>query len=307
MKICVICVEKNDYAPKRIIEEGKKAGHKMYLTRWLDLAINLRKGRLLIGDQKYSLEKFDAIIPRSPNFIIRKNGKKTRSGLGTLLRLIIIYSKARKIPVLNEDFFLSYPSLDKLAQQFFFFKNNLPGIPTKYFSSSNFFSQENIFDFPFVAKTAQGSLGSGVFKISNFSDLLKITKKNKSTGKLLIFQKYFKIKWDYRVLVLGGRAVGVMRRVAQGGEWRTNFSLGGKVFPYFGKNVKRIKKLAEATARKMKLDYVGVDILEAGKNLHLIEVNSLAQYEGFEKSFDKINVAGKIIKLIEKKVKEVRK
>lgn len=307
MNICVICVEKDDYAPKRIIEAGINRGHSMYLTSWMNLTINIENRNIYIGDDARSLSEFDAIITRSPNFTVRKNRAKIKKNLETLLRLIIVSSAERGIPVLNDNFFLKYQSLDKLAQQFFFSKNNLPGIPTYYFSHPETLPQKKDHPFPCIVKLAQGSLGKGVFKAMNLKNLQNLIQKSNVTGKPLIFQKYFKIKWDYRVLVIGGKALGVMKRTAKKGEWRTNFSLGGIVAPANGKNIHNIKKLAEITAQKMELDYVGVDILESEKKIHLIEVNPLAQFGGFEKAFKDINVAEKIIQLIEQRIHKIKK
>ena len=70
-----------------------------------------------------------------------------------------------------------------------------------------------------------------------------------------------------------------------------------------GKEGVRIKKLAQQVAKKMELDYVGVDILDCDGKLHVIEVNSLAQFRGFESAYPEINVAGEMIKMMENKRK----
>jgi RimK family alpha-L-glutamate ligase len=305
MKICIICVNKDDYAPRRILEEGKRSGHDMHITTWTDIVVSVNENEIFIGDKKRSLLEFDAIIPRSPNYSAKKNGRRIIKRLSTLLKLIIEFSKKRSIFVLNENYFTTYVSTDKLAQQFFIFSNNLPGIPSMYFSDIQKLRKEDNIRFPLVVKTAQGSLGSGVFKASTTKELSAFLKESDVTGKFFLFQKYLKINCDYRVLVIDKKAIGVIeRKCSKKNEWRTNVSLGGNASKLIGGKSLKIKKLAENTAKKMSFDYVGVDILEHKGKLYIIEVNSLAQFRGFETAFPEINVGQKIISLVEKKVKK---
>jgi ribosomal protein S6--L-glutamate ligase len=86
---------------------------------------------------------------------------------------------------------------------------------------------------------------------------------------------------DIRVIVVGGKALGCMERVAQEGEFRSNIELGG-----VGKKVDPSKEYlaaAEKAAKSLGLDYCGVDLLETKEGPVLCEVNSNAFFEGFEK------------------------
>ena len=46
---------------------------------------------------------------------------------------------------------------------------------------------------------------------------------------MYLWQKFLPVGWDLRVVVVGGRAIGGMKRSAKGSEFRSNFSLGGEV------------------------------------------------------------------------------
>ena len=92
-----------------------------------------------------------------------------------------------------------------------------------------------------------------------------------------------------------------MKRSANKGEWRTNFSLGGNVEK--NESNKEMEKIALKTAKKMGFDYLGIDILKNKNKVHIIETNSLPQFGGFEKAFPEVNVAKEIIQLVESKVK----
>lgn len=306
MKVCIICLNKNDYAPKRIYDELKNRGHEAYLMPWMDVSLFMDKKNSYIGDGKYSLDHFDAIIPRSPQFSDKEDGKIVIKRLRGILDLIIQYAKERKIFILNSSFFEGYQSNDKIAQQFFLFQHGLPGISSGYFSRSAR-ADKRLVQFPLIAKTVQGSLGKGVFKLDNKKSLEKLISENNSLGRTMMFQKYCKIGSDFRCLVIDGKAIGVMERVAQGKEWRTNVSLGGQAKKVVGRKADRIMKLAEKVAKEMKFDYVGVDILDEKGKLLVIEVNSLAQFRGFESAFKEVNVAEEMVKMAERRVKKMRK
>ncbi|MDD5489082.1 MAG: ATP-grasp domain-containing protein [Candidatus Moranbacteria bacterium] len=298
MKICIIALGKKDYAPKRIYDEGGKAGHSMYLTTWDDIVLKINKKDIYFGDGGKSFAQFDAIIPRNCKCIIRPKEKKVTLRRNTLLDLLVEFSNKHGFFLLNKNFLSGYQKLDKLSQQFFLAENDLPGIPSCYF-----FNKKNIgklkVEYPTVAKIADGSLGAQVYKINKKKELYSFLRDRHHDGEFFLFQKYLEISEDYRVLVIGNKVAGVMKRSPKKGEWRTNFSLGGTVSR--AEKNKEMVDLALRVAQKMKLDYVGVDILRHKNKLYIIEINPFAQFSGFEKAFPEINVAKNIINLIEKK------
>jgi len=265
-----------------------------------------KKG-LFIGDGIREISDFDAIIPRSPNFTLRVRNKKITGRFGTLLRLIIEFAKNKRIFVLNSQFFGSYQSLDKLAQQFFLTQNKLPGLDSYFFASRETQKNQKALHLPFVVKNTKGSLGLGVYKITSAEELQSCLKKSYRNKNNLLFQKYYKIKHDYRVLVVGNKALGVMMRSASGKEWRTNVHLGGLPGRAPKAEEAALTILAKKTVRKMHLDYAGIDILKDNSTFRIIEVNSLAQFKGFEKLFPKTNIACEVIKLAEEEVRKLKK
>jgi ribosomal protein S6--L-glutamate ligase len=61
------------------------------------------------------------------------------------------------------------------------------------------------------------------------------------------------------------------------------------------------KQIAVKTAQCLGLDVAGIDLIRSKNGPLVIEANSTAGLEGIEKA-TRVNVAGKIIKLIEKNV-----
>ncbi len=96
---------------------------------------------------------------------------------------------------------------------------------------------------------------------------------------------------DYRVLCINGKIIGAIKREAQEG-FKSNVSLGG-----VATQVEVDAKL-EAYAKKImkegKLFYAGIDFMKAGDDYLAIEVNTSAQFKGFEGATG-INVAGRIL------------
>jgi ribosomal protein S6--L-glutamate ligase/gamma-F420-2:alpha-L-glutamate ligase len=142
--------------------------------------------------------------------------------------------------------------------------------------------------FPLVAKKSYGSFGAGVQLIRSFSELQTIEQEWLYTPHF--YQKYVAESTgrDVRVLVIGGKAIAAMERVAQKGEFRSNVELGGE-----GRKIvldKEYACVAEKVAKALKLDYCGVDLLEGKAGAIVCEVNSNAFFEGLEKVTG-INVA----------------
>ena len=152
--------------------------------------------------------------------------------------------------------------------------------------SESFLSEAESLGYPIVAKKSYGSFGAGVALVRNRNDLEKIEKE-------WLYQPHFyqefvgKAGKDIRVIVIGGKAVASMERIAKEGEFRSNIELGGR-----GESIdlpEAYRKTAEAVARELRLDYCGVDLLE-GETPIVCEVNSNAFFEGVE-SVTGINVA----------------
>lgn len=104
---------------------------------------------------------------------------------------------------------------------------------------------------------------------------------------------------DYRVLCLDGEIMGIIKRSAQSG-FKSNISLGGTAEQV--EIDEKLKKYSEKILKEGNIFYAGIDFIKKGDDYLAIEVNTSAQFEGFEKATG-INVAEKIIKkLIEKRL-----
>ena len=85
---------------------------------------------------------------------------------------------------------------------------------------------------------------------------------------------------DWRVFVIGGRAVAAMRRTAATG-WITNVAQGAACHP--AALEPDLRELAQAAARTLEMAYAGVDILrDVAGRAWVIEVNGVPAWKGLQ-------------------------
>ena len=99
---------------------------------------------------------------------------------------------------------------------------------------------------------------------------------------------------DWRVLVVGGRAVAAMRRVSA--HWVHNVAQGARCVPQsLGDATGReLAELAQAAASTLDLDYAGVDVLPTRDGLQVLEVNGIAAWHGLQRVAP-VDIAGAIV------------
>jgi tetrahydromethanopterin:alpha-L-glutamate ligase len=97
--------------------------------------------------------------------------------------------------------------------------------------------------------------------------------------------------FDWRVLVVGGRAVTAMRRISE--HWVHNVAQGARCVA--APLEPPLARLAEQAARALELDYAGVDILPAADGaLQVIEVNGIAAWAGLQR-VTRFNIARALV------------
>ncbi|MBP5216992.1 MAG: RimK family alpha-L-glutamate ligase [Bacilli bacterium] len=143
--------------------------------------------------------------------------------------------------------------------------------------------------FPVVAKENYGSQGKGVYLAENTQELRELESRLAFIPHL--YQQVIASSKgrDFRIIVIGGKAIAWMERESQTGDFRSNIALGG-----IGKKIdlpQAFLETAEKAASILGLDYCGVDLLlgEEGEPI-LCEVNSNAFIQGIEQVTG-INVA----------------
>lgn len=189
------------------------------------------------------------------------------------------------------------PAIDYLRQV----ENGIP-----FPKSAVLFSETNVdeitreFSFPVILKTSQGHRGEGVHKVENVEDLKKLVKEMTEKAKSCVVREFIPNDGDIRIFCVGYKAIGAMKRTPKVGDFRSNISQGGSGAFFDLTDSPEIRELAEKTAKVMRTEIAGVDIILNSETHepYILEVNPGPQLDGIE-SFTKINAAGEIIKYFE--------
>ena len=124
-----------------------------------------------------------------------------------------------------------------------------------------------------VVKPLFGSEGRGMVRVSDPELAWRTFRALERMNAVLYVQQFVPHPgWDLRVLVLGGRVLGAMRRHAKIDDWRTNVAQGGRaeaVSATAGKNVR------PGAAAAVGADFAGVDLLPTGHGYVVLEVNAV--------------------------------
>lgn len=138
-----------------------------------------------------------------------------------------------------------------------FMKKNTPNLSFEERSELNIC-------FPVILKGSGGDRGTRVFRADNLEQLERLVRELRKSeteeGRRYMIQEWIENEGDYRVLVLGEKVLGVMKRSRLSEkEYRNNYSMGGKVevtdLP------EEIKRMAVKAARVCGLMVAGVDVM----------------------------------------------
>ena len=137
-----------------------------------------------------------------------------------------------------------------------------------------------------VLKPLFGSQGKGVQRVGAVDGVhCALPPLDEHYGSLAYLQRFIaplsEPGFDWRVLVVGGRALTAMRRVST--HWVHNLAQGARCES--APLAPELARLAEDAARALDMDYAGVDILPAADAhaLQVIEVNGVAAWQGLQR------------------------
>ena len=159
------------------------------------------------------------------------------------------------------------------------------------------------YEWPIILKGSGGDRGTRVFKANNLMELEKLVrdlrKSETEEGRRYMLQEYIENDGDFRVLVLGEKVLGVMKRARTAkDEFRNNYSAGGTV--EVADLPEEIKQLAVKAAKVCGLSVAGVDVAFRDFDINkpvIWEVNKGPQFKGFMKATG-IDVPMEIVKYL---------
>ena len=295
--------KQSQFEADRVEEEEKKLGIGVNraLYRELTFDLNNQNPKVLIRGEEVNGNNTLGMWFRVAG---TKSGKYTE-GRNLAIRLL-----QKEIFCANHEGYLKWERMGKISQHAVFIENEIPVVATRiYYTKKQIKSPELLrkmgaWEFPVISKHDRGYQGKSVRKFDSWKEeeewVDRIEEKNLGC---FLWQKYLPSRWDIRVIVIAGKAIGAMKRSPQRrDEFRSNYSLGGKVERWELDNTER--NLAERVARVCGLDYCGIDMMYRSKskdqkskrkgNPYVLEVNRQCQFQGFEKATG-INVAKKTV------------
>jgi ribosomal protein S6--L-glutamate ligase len=147
-----------------------------------------------------------------------------------------------------------------------------------------------------VVKPLFGSEGRGLVRVSDPELAWRTFKTLERLQSVIYVQQFVRHPgWDLRVLVLGGRVLGAMRRHARD-DWRTNVAQGGRaeaVTPTADE-----ERLALRAAAVVAADFAGVDLLPAEGGYVVLEVNAVPGWRALAPACG-VDVAASVVRYLE--------
>lgn len=285
-------VEKNEYETARLMESfaSKNINARACNPDDFDIIVNddLQKGI------KYRGKDFEL-----PKLVLCRMG----AGILPFQLAVVRHFEQAGVPCINSSISIEIVK-DKLRTSQILSRNHI-AIPNTMMVRMPIDEQlvKNNIGFPCVVKVVTGSFGEGVYLCEKQRDYHKLMEFIDNLGhkKTMIVQEYLgeRVGEDLRVLVIGGKVIGAMKRTAPVGDFRANISSGGtgESFPV----TDEIDFLARETARALNLDIAGIDLLFDNRGFRVCEANSNPGFVGFEK-YCHVDVADEITEYIRFKI-----
>lgn len=294
MNIAILATNPDLYSHKRLLAEGREAGHDMQVINPLYCYLNVAASNPKVhyrGGRE--LPRFDAVIPRI-------GASNTFYGTAVLrhMETMNIYSLNASIAIARSRD--KFRSLQLLARQGI-------AMPQTGFAQSPGNTEDLIHmvgGAPVVIKLLEGTQGKGVILADSHQSAVSIVNAFKEMHANILVQEYIQESrgMDIRCLVVGDKVVAAIKRQAKEGEFRANVHQGGKASKV--KLSPQERSIAVAAAKAMGLKVAGVDLVRSNQGPLVLEINSSPGLEGIENA-TQVNIASKIIQYIEKNAKPI--
>lgn len=292
MRMLILSRNASLYSTSRIVLAARAREHDVDVIDPLDFQIVVAKGSasLLVAGEK--VQRYDVVMPRI-------GASVTNYGLAVVRQFDLM-----GIPVLNGAVAIAR-SRDKLRALQLLTQIGID-VPTTVCARSPAGLEaalELVGGCPAIVKLQQGTQGIGTMIADTPQAAHSLLETFWAMGQDIVLQEYVRESKgrDVRAIVVGGRVIAAMRRVAKKGEFRANLHRGAK-----GTGVDlpaSYRSAAIRAAKAMGLGVAGVDMLEGRRGPRILEINSSPGLEGIERASG-IDVAEAIIVHAEEYAKE---
>lgn len=292
MNIIVLSRNASLYSTQSLVEAARKRNHYVRVLDHMQCDMIIEKGFPCLYYNFQKLEHVHAVIPR-----IGTSATTYGSGVIRQFEAMGVFSTLKAEPLLR--------ARDKMICLQILAANGI-AIPRTAISNNLFtISQmlDKVGESPHIVKLAHGSQGLGVILAENKTNAESILEAFYKIEQRVLVQQFIKEAKgsDVRVFIVDGEIVGVMKRQAKPGEFRSNIHRGATSSVI--KLTSHEEEVVIKAAALMDLSVAGVDMLQSNDGPLILEVNASPGLEGIEAT-TQVDIAMKIIHYIEKNVQE---
>jgi len=289
MNIAILSRNPSLYSTASLVRAGRRRHHYVRVLDHMQCDICIETSKPQVYYQGQLVKNIDVIIPRI-------GSSATTYGASVIRQFesMGVHSTLSAEPLLKARDKLS--CLQLLAAEGI-------GVP-KSMVSNNYFSIsemiDRIGDLPAIIKLINGTHGLGVILAENKSNAESIMEAFYKAKQKVMLQEYIEEAKgaDVRVFIVGDEIVGVMKRQAKEGEFRSNLHRGASssVVTLTGQEA----EIALKATKVLGLQIAGVDMLQSERGPLILEVNASPGLEGIETTTGN-DIAGKIIEFATQK------
>ena len=295
MNIGILSRNSSLYSTQRLIEAAEEHGHQVEVIDHLKCDIVIEQDDPKIYFKSKRIDYLDAVIPRIGASVTFYGAAVVRQ-----FEMMDVFSVVHSQALVR--------SRDKLRSLQLLASSGV-GLPKTVFT--NYSKEvnkiiESVGGAPLIVKLLEGTQGHGVVLGPTKKASESIIEAFHAMKARVIVQEFISESKgaDIRVFVVDGKVVGAMKRQGKEGEFRSNLHQGGSGELIKLSKAERVAALKAASS--MDLQVAGVDMLQSERGPLILEVNSSPGLQGIEKTINK-DIAGSIIKYIEKAVEERKK
>ncbi|MCK6527867.1 RimK family alpha-L-glutamate ligase [Myxococcota bacterium] len=283
MKLLILSRNPALYSSRRLAEAAQRLGHRPLVADPLQCRLEVTARGADVSYGRRPLRGVDAAIPRIGTSI-------WRYGMALVRQL-----EEMGVPVANGSVGIwnardRLSSLQALARA----RIDIPDTAVVQSPGEVAEAVEAVGGAPVVLKLLQGTQGVGVILAETTEAAESTLDALWSLGEAVLIQRFVAEARgrDLRAVVVGGRVVAAMRRIARRGDFRANVHRGGTC--EIASLDAETTRLALAATGAMGLTVAGVDLLETSRGPVVLEVNSSPGFEGLEQATGR-DVAGAIV------------
>lgn len=288
MNIIILSRSAELYSTQSLVNAARRRNHYVRVFDHMHCDLVIEKNGPCIYYHGQKIKNIQAIIPR-----IGSSATSFGASVIRQFELMKVFTTLKADPLLK--------ARDKVSCMQILAANGI-AVP-KSTISNNIMSVGQMIDevgpVPIVIKLVNGTHGLGVMLAEQKKIAESIVEAFHKTKQKVFLQSFIEEAGgaDVRVFVVNNEVVGVMKRQAAEGEFRSNLHRGAtsEVIEL----TESEKQVARKAARVMGLKVAGVDMLQTSKGPLVLEVNASPGLEGIETTTGN-DIAGKIIQYVEK-------